>query len=114
MNKDICFHRFGNNVNIQIAKTNHQESSFQKLGLMSISRVLAFKISVKNIIERANEPVINNGLCIHFSCTLQPIIIGRSGKTQGASMVNMPAKKDASSSSIIIYLTFYLFHLLVD
>jgi len=80
---------------------NHQETNFQNNGSISIKIVLTFKINVKNTIDNAKLLVIKNGLFIHFSCTLQPIIIGRRGKTQGAKIVKMPAKKDAKSNSIL-------------
>jgi len=64
--------------------------------------VVAFSASEKIIIEIDNDAIIMYGLylSVWFS-TLAQRITGSNGNTQGANMVNTPARNDNTSSVII-------------
>lgn len=102
--RDIFFHKSGNNVIIQSQIINHPENIDQKLCGTVIKRVVAFNNIEKSIIEIANEAIIIYGHFLLLSSTLQAKIIGKRGKTHGASIVKTPAIKETKSKIIFILL----------
>ena len=90
----IFFHKFGNNSVIPKNKTIDPENIFQKIGGIVINAVENFSNNVNKIIETLSDAVIIYGLYLFLSVMLPPIITGKSGKTQGANIVNTPAKKE--------------------
>mgnify|MGYP000497057108 CR=1 FL=1 len=76
------------------------EKPFQKLCGISIKIVDAFKRRVKRTMETAREKVITKGLQGFLSATDPPRMIGRSGRTQGAKIVSIPATKETRRSSM--------------
>ncbi|MDP3380309.1 MAG: hypothetical protein Q8S84_01900 [bacterium] len=98
----IFFHKSGNNVIIQSQIINHHENIDQKLCGNVIKKVVAFNNIEKSIIEIANEAIIIYGHFLLLSSILHASIIGKSGKTHGASIVKTPAIKDIINSIIIL------------
>lgn len=90
---DIFFHRFGNIVIIQKNKIIVQDI-FVRIDLSNhIKNVVAFNNNENTIIEKESAKIIIYGLDLS-SCNEEPSIIGKSGKTHGASTVNIPAKNE--------------------
>lgn len=103
--EDIFFHKFGNIVMIQKIKIINQDI-LVKIDLSNhIKRVVAFNNSENIIIETESDAIIIYGLAL-LSCNDEPRIIGKSGKTQGARTVNIPAKNEINNIVILGYLVF--------
>jgi hypothetical protein len=79
---------------------------FQKPCGTSISNVDAFKISEKRIMLTAKDIVTITGFFRSFESAELPMITGKSGSTQGAKIVKIPAIKEDTIRAILIkYLT---------
>ena len=61
-----------------------------------------FKRNVKRTIEKARENVTTYGYHFFFSLRLPTKITGRTGRTQGARIVRIPAINDINASESII------------
>lgn len=100
----IFFHRFGKIVIIQNIIKIIQLKSFHTIGSTHINKVDAFNNNENIIIEILSDIIIIYGLdLLSNSCILLQRIIGKSGKTHGASIVKIPAKKEIISKSIIVF-----------
>jgi len=103
----MCFHKYGKSVIIPNTKTKPHETIFQKLGGISIRSVVALSKRENTNTDTARELITIIGIFLLFaSAALEPNIIGRSGKTQGANTVSIPEKK-AMSKSIIDFYCYY-------
>jgi hypothetical protein len=96
----VC-HIFGNIVIIHNQIISPPENIDQKLCGTVINKVLAFNSIENKIIEIARDAIIIYGHFLLLSSRLQAKIIGKSGKTQGASIVKIPARKEIKSNIII-------------
>lgn len=72
-----------------------QERYFQNALGTSMKRVDTFRRTVKSTTENASEKVIRYGYHLCFSVRDPVRMTGRTGRTQGARMVKIPAKKEA-------------------
>ena len=72
-----------------------------------MSAVLAFKISVKRIIETESETIITTGFFQLLLPREPPSIIGSSVNAHGASTVRTPARNDIGTYSIKTNSKFY-------
>ena len=77
------------------------ETYFQKDEGISMKRVVTFRSTVKSTIESASESVTRYGYHFCFSVSDPARTMGRTGKTQGARMVSIPARNDAIKSVVI-------------
>lgn len=78
------------------------ERYFQKEFGISINTVDALRNTVKSTIESANESVITYGYHHFFSMKDPARITGRTGRTQGARIVRIPAMNEMNTSENII------------
>jgi hypothetical protein len=74
------------------------ERYFQKLCGIPTKRVDAFRSTVKRTTETASEEVTTYGYHRCFSKRVPASITGRTGRTQGASIVSIPAMKELRAS----------------
>ena len=77
------------------------ERYFQKLCGISIKSVDTFRSTVNNTTEIASEKVTKYGYHFCFSQILPARTTGRTGRTQGASIVRTPARNDTKKSEDI-------------
>lgn len=95
------FHKFGNIVIIQNSNIMIHEACLRMSVHIHERTVVACTIIVKIIIERDSEPIIIYGLYLFVDDHADAhSIIGSKGKTQGASIVSIPAKKDIINKAI--------------
>ena len=74
----------------------------KKLGGTLIKIVEALRSNVNIVREKARAKVILSGLNLSLPVIELPIMIGSSGRTQGAKTVSIPAKKDEINSVMSI------------
>lgn len=77
------------------------ERYFQKDDGMSIKRVETFRMMVNSVIESASESVMIYGYHFPRSPTDPARMTGRTGSTQGASIVSAHARNDKSASEVM-------------
>jgi len=80
----------------------HQDTNVQTELGTEINKVVAFNKRLKIKTEIANEAIISIDFFLHHSDQCQRMI-GKIGKTQGAKIVNTPAKKEINNNSILIH-----------
>jgi len=81
-------------------KTKLPEIVDQTTGSTLIKSVEAFSKIVKRVIEIISPKIIRYGRSLFLFPTELPIITGSKGSTQGAKIVNTPAKKDRKNKVI--------------
>jgi len=102
--KLILFHKSGNKVIIQNKIIIIQEMLVNISLLNHIKSVLAFNAKEKIIIEIESENIIiKDFLLLFLSQILLHNIIGKSGKTHGASIVKIPEKNEINNIAINDY-----------
>jgi hypothetical protein len=75
---------------------------------MSMSNVEALRRSVNTMTDIASEKIIRidfEDIFLEFSTLLEPMIIGKSGNIQGASIVRIPANTAIPKNNMLINLT---------
>lgn len=101
----MFFQRLGKRVIIQNNTIIVQEIYFKKPVPIHESMVVACTIIVTIIIETESDAIIMYGLDLLAAFpALAQRITGKSGRTQGASMVSIPAKKETIINVIIVKL----------
>ena len=105
-----CSHRVGNTILNPTAMMVTPENIFQNVCGMSIKSVEAFKSRVNRMTENEREKMTTRALReIRLPCSGSddPMTIGRRGRIQGASTVNIPASTDMKKNIILVNLRDY-------
>ena len=100
--KEILFQILGNKVISPKKITIPPLIYFQTIGSILIKAVETFNNKVKITIDEANARVIRSGFSLELPETELPMMIGKSGNTQGARTVNIPEIYEVKSSENII------------
>jgi hypothetical protein len=99
---EILFQISGNRVIRPKNTTMPPEMYFQTRGSIPMKAVDTLSSSVKAIIEKAKASVMRTGFHLALPETELPIIIGKSGSTQGARTVSSPEMYEVRRSESII------------